>query len=206
MRVLVLGAGGKTGDLVVERALAAGHEVTAFVHDHTSRHDERVRVIVGDSEHASVVADAVAGHDAVIDAIGGKTPYKKTELESNTARNVVDAMQTHGVRRLIVVSMLGVGDSKEQAPFWYEFLLKPTFLRGADQDKARMESVVSGSGLEYVIARPPILTDDDPKGCSMVITAEAIGHSITRSDLAQFLVDQLTCDDFIGQAVVVVNS
>jgi putative NADH-flavin reductase len=206
MKVLVLGAGGKTGELVVERALVAGHEVTAFVHDRTSRVDQRANVVVGDTEHASVVAAAVAGQDAVIDAIGGKTPYKKTELESKTARNVVDAMQANGVRRLLVVSMLGVGDSKNQAPFWYASILKPTFLRGADKDKARMESVVSGSGLEYVIVRPPILTDDDPKGSSMVIAEDAIGHSITRADLAQFLVDQLTCDDFLGQAIVVVNS
>lgn len=206
MRVLVLGAGGKTGDLVVARALAAGHDVTAFVHDHTSRQDERARVIVGDTENPAAVEQAVAGQDAVIDAIGGKTPYKKTDLESKTARHVVDAMQMHNVRRLVVVSMMGVGDSKSQSPFWYEFVLKPTFLRGADKDKARMESVVSGSGLEYVIARPPLLTDEAAQGCSLVIAPESTGHSITRADLAQFLVDQLTCDDYLGQAVVVANN
>jgi len=77
MKVLVLGAGGKTGDLVVERALAAGHRVTAFVHDHTSAQDERVRVIVSDTENPTAVAEAVEGHDAVIDAIGGKAPYRR---------------------------------------------------------------------------------------------------------------------------------
>lgn len=206
MRVLVLGAGGKTGDLVVKRALDAGHTVTAFVHDHVSPQPDGVTTIIGDSEDAEVVAQAVAGHEAVIDAIGGRTPYKATDLESRTARNVVDAMQAHGVRRLIAVSMMGVGDSKAQAPFWYGFLLQPTFLRGADKDKARMESVVTGSGLEYVIARPPLLTDEDAKGSSMVIHQEGTGHKITRADLAQFLVDQLMCDDYLGQAVVVANS
>lgn len=206
MRVLVLGAGGKTGDLVVERALAAGHTVTAFIHDHTSAQPAGVATIVGDTESAEAVSQAVAGHDAVIDTIGGKTPYKATDLESKTARNVVDAMQTHGARRLVAVSMMGVGDSKAQTPFWYGFLLKPTLLRGAEKDKARMESVVSGSGLEYVIARPPLLTDEDAKGCSLVIHQEGTGHKITRADLAQFLVDQLTCDDYLGQAVVVANS
>jgi len=206
MKVLVLGAGGRTGDLVVERALAAGHTVTAFVHDHVSPQPAGVRTIVGDSENAEVVAEAVAGQDAVIDAIGGRTPYKSTDLESKTARNVVDAMQAHGARRLVAVSMMGVGDSKAQAPFWYEFLLQPTFLRGVDKDKARMESVVTGSGLEYIIARPPLLTDEEAKGCSLVIHQEGTGHKITRADLAQFLVDQLTCDDYLGQAVVVANS
>ena len=206
MNVLVLGAAGRTGELVVKRALAAGHRVTAFVHDHTYLEAADVQTIVGDVEDAVTVAAAVAGHDAVIDAIGGKTPYKTTELESKTARNVVDAMRVHGVKRLVVVSMMGIGDSKSQSPFWYEFLLQPTFLRGAGKDKSRMESVVAGSGLEYVIARPPLLTDDEPMGCIRVIGADATGHKITRGDLAQFLVDQLTCDDYLGQAVVVANS
>lgn len=68
-----------------------------------------------------------------------------------------------------------------------------------------MESVVAGSGLEYVIARPPLLTDDDPKGSTLVVAPDATGHRISRADLAQFLVDQLTCDDYVGQAVVVAN-
>lgn len=205
MNVLVLGAGGKTGDLVVERALAAGHTVTAFVHDHISPQPAGVRRIVGDVECPETVADAVAGQDAVVDAIGGKTPFKATGLESKAARNVVDAMRAQGARRLVVVSMMGVGESKAQAPFWYEFLLQPTMLRGAKQDKARMESVVAGSGLDYVIARPPRLTDDAAEGCTLVVAEDATGHKITRADLAQFLVDQLTCDDYLGQAVVVAN-
>ena len=205
MNVLVLGAGGKTGDLVVERALAAGHTVTAFVHDHTSSQPAGVRRIVGDVECPETVSDALTGHDAVIDAIGGKTTYKATGLESMAARNVVDAMRAQGARRLVVVSMMGVGESSAQAPFWYEFLLGPTMLRGVKQDKARMESVVTGSGLDYVIARPPLLTDDPAEGCTLVVAPDATGHKITRADLAQFLVDQLTCDDYLGQAVVVAN-
>jgi putative NADH-flavin reductase len=205
MNVIVFGAGGKTGSLVVERAIAAGHTVTVFVHS-AAETNPAVRTVQGDAGDPVAVQKAIAGQDAVIDTIGGKTPYKDTDLESKAARNIVDAMQIEGVRRLIVVSMMGIGDSSEQAPFWYEHLLMPTFLRGSTKDKTAMENTVQASGLEFVIARPPILTEDPATGSVIIVEAESKGHKITRADLAQFLVDQLTDDQFLGQAVVVANS
>ena len=205
MNVVVFGAGGKTGSLVVEKALAAGHTVTVFVR---TAHDTppSVRVVTGDAADPAAVASAIVGQHAVIDTIGGKTPYKDTELERTAARNIVSAMQSAGVRRLIVVSMMGIGDSTAQTPFWYEYLLMPTFLRGSTKDKQAMESAVESSGLDFVIARPPILTEDPATGATIIVPHDARGHKITRADLAQFLVDQLTSSEHLGQAVVVANS
>jgi putative NADH-flavin reductase len=206
MNLIVFGAGGKTGTLVVERAIEAGHAVTVFLHDAAREVPSEVRVISGDAADPGAVFKAISGHDAVIDVIGGKAPYKDTELERTAVRNIVEAMQAEHVRRLIVVSMMGIGDSKEQAPFWYEHILMPTFLRGADKDKTAMEATVHDSGLDFVIARPPILTEDPATGSVKVVTGEDKGHKITRADLAQFLVDQLIGDQYLGQAVVIANS
>ena len=206
MKVAVFGAGGKTGTLVVERALAAGHTVTVFVHDAAQYSRRDVRVIAGDAGDPVAVRKAVTGQDAIIDTIGGKTPYKDTNLERTAAQNIVDAMHSENVRRLIVVSMMGIGESKNQAPFWYEHLLMPTFLRGADKDKTAMESAVQSSGLDFVIARPPILTEDSATGSITIVPHDHKGHKITRADLAQFLVDQLTDNQHIGKAVTVANS
>ena len=205
MQVLIVGAAGKTGNLTVERALAAGHRVTAFVHNPDFSHPG-VRVVTGDAGNPQDVRQAVAGQDAVIDTLGGKTPYKATDLETSAARNLITAMQAENVRRLIVVSMMGIGDSAEQAPFWYEYLLMPTFLRGSTPDKTHMEEAVQASGIEYTIARPPILSDDPATGSYQVIPPPTKAHKITRADLAQFLVDQLTSPSYLNQAVVVANS
>ncbi len=207
MKVLVIGAGGKSGQQVVEKALAAGHTVTAFVHDAADYPAPAgVRVIAGDATDAATVAKAVAGQDAVVDAIGGHTPYLKTELERNTAQAVVAAMRQHGVRRLVVISVLGAGDSKAQGTFLYEYLMVPTFLRGAVPDKEAMEAEVRRSALDFVLVRPPLLTDDPATGEVHVVTGENKAHKITRADLAQFIVDQLTQDTHLGQAVTVANS
>ena len=206
MNIVVFGAGGKTGRLVVEKAVEAGHTVTAFVRDRSKEHRLGVDIAVGETENAEAVRAAIAGKDAVIDTIGGKTPYKETELERTAAKNIIDAMQAEGVRRLIVVSMMGIGESSEQAPFWYEHLLMPTFLRGSTIDKTAMESEVQASGLEFIIARPPILTEDAATGSIKVLPLGTQGHKITRADLAKFLVDQLSNDAYVGQAVLVANS
>lgn len=206
MKVVVFGAGGKTGSLVVERALAEGHTVTVFMHDGAAPERPGVRVAKGDAGDAAAVRSALAGQDAVIDAIGGKTPYKDTELEWTAARNIVNGMQAEGVRRLIVVSMMGLGESREQAPFWYEHLLMPTFLRGSIKDKKAMEAEVGASGVEFVIVRPPLLTDDAATGSITVLERGEAGHKVTRADLAQFMVGQLASDAYVGKAVVVVNS
>ncbi len=192
--------------MLVDRALAKGHEVTALVRDASKFKKEGVRVVTGDATKPDDVLHAVRGQDAVIDAIGGSTPYKTTLLESTSVHNTIEAMKAEGVRRLIVISMMGIGESRVQAPFWYKHLLMPTFLRGSTKDKTMMEDEVVRSGLNYVIARPPILKDDPPTGVATVIGPNTTGHAITRADLANFLVDQLEADDHLGRAVTVVNS
>lgn len=207
MKVLVLGAAGKTGRAVVDRAKAAGHEVTAFVH-HAEGYDapDGVAVRDGESTDPAAIATAVAGQDAVIDTIGGKTPYKRTSLEADTARAVITAMRDRGVRRLLVTSMTGVGDSLANMPLSQRPLLV-TFLRAAKPDKTAMEHAVSASGLDWTIVRPAVLTDKEATGDVRVYTADSRekAHTVTRGDLAAFLVAQLTSDDHLGRSATIAN-
>lgn len=207
MNVLVIGAAGKTGRAVVEQALAAGHQVTAFVHKAADyQAPAGVRVVEGEAADRGAMAAAVQGQDAVLDTIGGKTPYKETALESSVAQAVIAAMRRHGVRRLVVTSMLGVGDSLANSS-WYLRLLVATFLRGADKDKTAMEAAVEASDLDWVFLRPAILTDDPATGNIRVFKPETgeKAPEMTRADLAAFMVAQLTTDEHLHQAVGIAN-
>ena len=207
MKILVIGAGGKTGGEVVKQALAAGHEVTAFVRQADKYDGANVRVVEGDATDGAAIEKAIIGQDAVIDTIGGKTPYKETTLESSAATSIIKAMQKNGVRRLVVTSMLGEGESKANASI-YERLLLATFLRGADKDKAAMESAVKASDLDWVILRPAILNDDAATGNIKVFDAETgeKAHKITRADLAAFMLEQLSSDQYLHKTVTIANS
>jgi uncharacterized protein YbjT (DUF2867 family) len=204
MKVLVFGATGKTGRLVVERAMAKGHAVTVLVRDASRFHRTGVRVLMGDATNLAEVLAAMKGQDVVVDTIGGTKPYKAQELERRAARVIIDAMRMERVRRLIVVSMMGLGESRMQAPWWYRTLLMRTFLRGSSPDKEAMERLVRASGLEYVIVRPPILKDEPATG-KVTVLEGGTGHSITRGDLSEFLVEQVTNDAYVGRGVTVVN-
>lgn len=207
MNVLVIGAAGRTGSAVVKQAVAAGHQVTAFVRQAADYKGPQVRVVEGDATDHQAMEAAVLGQDAVLDTIAGKTPYRETTLESSAAHAIIAAMQRHGVRRLVVTSMLGVGESTANAPI-YERLLVATYLRGADDDKTNMESAVEASGLDWVILRPAILVDDPATGKVRVFDAKTDekAHKITRADVAAFIVAQLTTDEHLHQAVTIANS
>jgi uncharacterized protein YbjT (DUF2867 family) len=207
MNVLVIGAAGKTGSLVVERAVAAGHAVTAFVRDAATYHPPaNIRVVVGDATDRASVDKAVVGQDAVIDTIAGKTPYRKTLLERRAAGAVVASMKANGAKRIIVISSYGVGDSADQTSWFVKHVIVPTWLRGSTEDKAAAEAVVRASGIAFVIVRPAMLTDDAATGTVKVFQGHDTAHKITRADVAHFCVQQRTSDEHVGGAVTIANS
>ena len=206
MNVLVFGATGKTGSLVVERALAKGHTVTVLVRDPIKFKRSNVRVYAGNATNPSDVLSAMHGQQAVIETIGGTTPWKSIHLESDSIHAIIHAMQEESVHRLISVSMMGIGDSRPQAPFWYRYLLMPTFLNGSTKDKTHKEAAIFTGHIDYVIVRPPILKDTPATGHVHILNNGATGHTITRADLATFLVDQLESNANLNRAVTVVNT
>ncbi len=122
------------------------------------------------------------------------------------ASAIIGAMTHHDVRRLVLTSTLGEGDSTANTPFPVKVLLA-TFLRGATRDKAAMEGAARNSDLDWVITRPAVLTDKPATGNIRIYRSPSAerAHSITRIDLASFLLDQLTSNDNLRNAVTIAN-
>lgn len=207
MKILILGAAGKTGSALVDQAVSRGHAVTAFVHTADEYLRTDVRIASGDARDQASVLAAVHGQDAVIDALGGHLPFLKTTLETDTARVVIDAMVEAGVRRLLVISTIGEGDSIANVHDFYKHFFMTTVLRGVMQDKASMEQVVEHSALDWTIVRPAGLRDGAPQGVHIVSpeSAEKV-RFITRADVATFILDQLESTEFLHQAVGIANA
>lgn len=208
MKVLVIGAAGRSGEAVVNEALAAGHKVTAFVRGAASYKKANVRVVAGDVLEADAVELAVAGQDAVIDALGGKTPWKVTTMETNAAHNIVQAMRRNGVQRLLKISVVGAGESVKNAGFFNKHVLMRTFLKGLLVDKAGMEAEIESSNLDWTLVRPPMLTDGKKTGVARVLSTEGgeKAHKIGRADLAAFMVQQLESNRYVRQALTVTTT
>lgn len=205
MRVLVFGGTGATGRLFVERALAANHEVTAFVRDPAkARLGNRVRTLRGDARNAALVAAAVPGHDAVVCLLGPTGRERFTHFIGNAVRAMLTSMESSGVRRFLLVSAVGVGDSRREAPALFRYLVIPVLLRATYADRSEAERVVKASRLDWTIVRPLYLTNGPATGRARVAARGThVPPRLPRADLAHVLTDELESKMHIRQAIAV---
>jgi uncharacterized protein YbjT (DUF2867 family) len=196
-KVVVFGATGGTGQQIVSQALAQDYDVTALVRDSaklTLQHPD-LTLIEGNVLDRAAVDQAVGGADAVFISLGNTANNPNLVVSSGTAV-VLEAMQAAGVKRLIVISSLGVGDSKDQVPLFFQALMATT-LRGAFQDKEAQEKLVMASGLDWTIIRPGGLTDGPATGAYRAGLEHTIGGQVSRADVAAFALAQLTSDEYL---------
>lgn len=203
MSVIVFGATGKTGRHVCRVAADRGHDVTAFGRSVERLDQPDVQKVVGDVFDAVAVADAVAGHDAVIVCLGS-TGLRDSSTLSKGTESVVAGMIAHDVQRLIVMSAAGVGDSWTQIPFSSKVLFR-TMLRNVFADHEAQEALVAQSTLDWTVVRAAVLKDVPAVGDYEATNSGRI-TKITRADAAACLVDQLDASDYSRQAISVTNS
>lgn len=208
MKLLVIGATGGTGRELVRQALARDHEVRALVRDPAKARDlgPRAEVARGDVLDPGSLKAAVRGREAVLCALGTrKLSRRPTTLFSNGTRNLIAAMRAEpGARRLVCVTGIGAGESRGHGPWWYDRLVLPLLLDEIYKDKTRQEELIRGSGLDWVIVRPAILTGGPATGSCRAVTdlAGLNAGKVSRADVAAFMLDQLASDAYLGKAPV----
>ena len=193
VRVTVFGATGAIGRRVVERALTAGYEVHALVRDPAKAVEPGVSTTVGGLTDGQAVARAVEGSDAVIWAVGAsRNRPDQVDLFETGARNLVAAMNRHGVRRLVALSGAGITVDGERKPLSGRVLSAAVGLivRHVVESKRREYLVFRDSGLDWTLVRPPRVVEGEPTG-RYVSGATLAGRQVTEGDLADFMVGQL---------------
>lgn len=153
MKLAVFGATGGTGREIVAQALDAGHEVTVLVRDpaRLSVKHNKLYLVIGDVLNLEKVEEALAGSEAVCCSLGN-TANNPDFVVSDGTQNIIEVMKKQAIRRLVVVSALGVGDTRDRVSLSFKMLMK-TVLRKAYEDKERQEQFVRESDLDWVIVR-----------------------------------------------------
>lgn len=205
MKILVLGATGGTGRLIVSDATAKGYSVVALVRSTAGVGLPGAESIEGNVRDESTFQRALNGCDAVVSALGTGMGFRKVSLLTEATRALVPAMTRSGVRRLVCVSALGVGDSRGHGGFVFDRIFQPLLLSQAYTDKGGQEAAIRASSLDWVIVRPAMLTDDPARGSVRAVTdlAGINGGKIARSDVSRFVLDQLKSETWLRRTPVI---
>lgn len=212
MHILVIGGSRGIGLECTRYALSRGHRVRAFARGAQSiRIDhENLEKRTGDATEPEDVAAAIEGVDAVIMALGvPKSPaalLRPVHLFSEATLALVPAMQAAGIRRLLVVTGFGTGDSYSRVSS-AERIAFQAIMGRAYADKNRQERLITETDLDWTIARPGILTSNRMTGRYQVLTEPSTWRNglISRGDVAHFLVHAAEDGTFIREAPVLVR-
>ncbi len=204
--ILIIGASRGIGLETVRRAFDQGYPVRAFARSASQiplTHAQLTKVN-GDALKAEDVAAALEGADTVIQTLGAKAGFAMftgpIRLFSDATRILIQAMEKAGVKRLICVTGFGSGDSREHMPALLRLPFELVLGRVYD-DKAVQEMMIRRSALSWVIARPGVLTNGPRTGRykSLDRPADWRSGTISRADVADFLVKQVEDDAYLGK-------
>jgi putative NADH-flavin reductase len=205
MKIIVFGATGGTGKLIVTQALAKGHSVTAFARSPEGfPTDPHLRVVKGDVFDFGAVVDAMHGHRAVLSALGARTT-KKSDVLVRAIPNILAGMHQEYVTRLIVLGAAGLDRdwSKYQNALtaMTMWVARKTAMKHPFIDQAAQERLLLASDVDYTIVRAPRLVDGPFTGQYQVLPdAQPSGAlRVTRADVADFMLQQLTDPRFHRQ-------
>lgn len=209
MKIIVFGATGGTGKEIVRQAIEQGHTVTAFVRDAAALSEQdNLRIIQGNVFDAAAVAAAIDGHRAVLSALGART-LKRENILGRAIPNILAGMDEHYVHRIIVLGAAGAlyPASKYQTG-WHKLMMgaiKATFLRHPFADQVAQERLLAESGMDFTIVRPPRLNNKVEAGEIRVLPdgLPSGGRLISRADVADFMLQQLTDPRFHRQGVYI---
>lgn len=206
MKIIVFGATGTLGRVIVQQALEDGHFVTAFTRTGQFEHSEHtnLRVVKGDVYEPLSVANAIEGQEGVICALGAG---RNGGVRAIGTKHILAGMKNHAVKRFVCLSSLGVGDSASSLNFFWKNIMFGLLLRPAFADHIAQEKIVHGSDRDWTIVRPAAFTDGPKTGAYKhgfsSSEPQRLALKVSRADVAEFMVSQLSNNQYLHQTPAV---
>ena len=194
--VVVAGATGRAGSLIVEEALKKGYQVRALLVKPFDPpqppwlQKEGVELLYGDLTSVESLSKVMEGAHFVISALGSKKPFSKKEndkIDNMGNQNLAKAAKAKSLQHLVVISSTGVGNSKYAVPFIYRALMGPIL-----KAKGKSEEFIRGFGMEYTIIRPGGYASEKLLGKTVFGEGGKFSGRVTREQIAEVCVDALT--------------
>lgn len=201
MRIALLGATGRTGQLVLAEAARRGHEVSAL-----ARHPQEVPLndvvwVAGDIRDPQALTRVIEGTDVVISAVGARG--RDADLHTVLARHTIAAMTTAGLSRYVGISVGGIdlADDEKGTRDRVIGALARALAGTATNDRVRELKAWQDSALDWTLIRVPRLVDGQTDDAAVVHPHRPPkGTTLHRSRLAALLVECATSESYACQA------
>jgi putative NADH-flavin reductase len=210
MNIAIFGASGATGRLLMQRSLTAGYSVTVLIRNPDRLQVGDVRIVQGSAFNLAAVHETIEGADIVFSALGAHSPLRNENVLPRAVPLIVEAMKQARVRRIIVLGSAGaLPDSLSKQPAWRRWIVQKivynTFLKWPVSEQISQYATLSHSDLDWTMVMPPMLTNGAARGYFRV-DGEALprnGSRISRSDVADFMMQQIEDPQWIGRRVYI---
>jgi uncharacterized protein YbjT (DUF2867 family) len=190
--------------LLIEHALAQGHDVVAFARTPSKLpHHERLSAVEGRLDDAEKISAAIAGSEAALSLLGPGTEAADVPPLVTGTRNIVAAMHEHGVHRLVATGTPSMSDPEDGKDWKISLLVKmiSRFQPAAYDAIVNIGRIVRESGLDWTIVRLPFLSNG-PR--TDRINARQVGQKgglrLSRSNAAAFVLAQAADTTYLGKA------
>jgi putative NADH-flavin reductase len=215
MRILILGATGRTGRILLNEAISRGHTITVLVgHKSSLRTDpELLQVYEGTPLNKFTLASAIDGCDAILSTLNisrhSDFPWSSLRTSkdflSASMKNILLIAKEKKVKRIIVTTAWGVAETKKDIPFWFRWLINNSNIRFPYLDHARQETLLKASDMDWTIVRPVGLSNQihDKKVKVTLDNQPKPSLSISRHNVALFMLDALEKNIYSKQCPVI---
>ncbi len=211
MKILILGATGRTGKLILEVALYQGYEINCLVREpkKIDVNHKNLKIYTGSPERISELENAMQDCDGIISAlnISRKSDFPWSKLRtpktflSDAMKNVISLTDKNGINRLVVCSAWGVSETKKEIPFWFKWFIENSNIGIAYEDHERQEKIITSSHLKWTIVRPTGLTNfkKEKKIIESYNNEPKPKLTISRINVAKYMVNALSDNELIGK-------
>lgn len=208
MKLTLIGATSRTGKELIRQSLEKEYEIVAYARrpEAVASHPA-VSIVGGQLTDIGAMRQAMIGTNAVLVTLGLKLSTRKQKLMSFAVPNIIQAAQESGVKRVIVLSALGVGKTMKNMSS-IQSIAARTILREPFKDHLEGESKLLESGLDWTTVHPSLLLDRpqtfDVKlfESNQIRKVPATGRTY-RADVAKVMLDILEDEKTFGKQLIV---
>jgi putative NADH-flavin reductase len=207
-KLAILGGTGKSGKYLVKELLSRGFHLKILLRspENFQLISQFIEIVKGDARDYESVRSLVNGCDAVISTLG--QPRGEASIFSQATSNVLRAMSECSVKRYIVTTGLNVdtsfdkkGPKTKMATDWMKSNYPKTTL-----DKQVEFDILSKSDINWTLVRLPMIEQTDERRKVVVSLEDCPGDNISATDLACFLIDQLSSGTYVRESPFIANA